>query len=89
MVSRFSFVQDFRDTFGVKRLCRVLGLSWSGFHAWKKRARARAERAARDAELTVRIAAIHEADPANGSPRITPPSCASRATTSTTSVSNA
>ncbi|WP_372339665.1 IS3 family transposase [Nocardiopsis sp. CC223A] len=71
VVSRFSFVQDFRDIFGVKRLCRVLGLSRSGFHAWEQRASARAERAARDAELTAQIAAIHEADPANGSPRIT------------------
>ena len=39
-------------------MCRVLGVSTSGYYAWRKRppsARARA-----DAELSARIAAIHQ-----------------------------
>ncbi|CAM4022797.1 Transposase [Nocardiopsis rhodophaea] len=71
MVSRFCFVQDHRNAFGVKRLCQVLGLSRSGFYGWRAGEAARAQRAASDAELTARITAVHEADPANGSPRIT------------------
>ncbi|MDA2807854.1 IS3 family transposase [Nocardiopsis suaedae] len=70
-VSRFCFVEDMRGAYGVKRLCEVLGLSRSGFYAWKAGAAARAARAAADAELTAAIRRIHAQDPANGAPRIT------------------
>jgi transposase InsO family protein len=71
-VSRFQFVADHRDTFGVKRLCRVLGLSRSGFYRWLAAAPARAAHAAAEAELAEKIRAIHaEFDGTYGSPRIT------------------
>jgi putative transposase len=54
---------------GVATMCRVLGVSTSGYYAW--RTRARSERARADAELSVRIQAIHERSCATyGAPRI-------------------
>jgi transposase InsO family protein len=71
-VSRFQFVDDLRDTFGVKRLCRVVEVSRSGYYRWRTTAGARAERALSDAELTGKIREIHtEWDGTYGSPRIT------------------
>jgi hypothetical protein len=32
--SRFQFVEDHRGAFGVKRLCRILAVSRSGFYRW-------------------------------------------------------
>ena len=50
-------------------MCRVLGVSTSGYYAW--RTRARPERARTDAELSLRIKAIHERSRATyGAPRI-------------------
>ncbi|MEV4841597.1 IS3 family transposase [Nonomuraea sp. NPDC049486] len=72
LVSRFQFVDDHRGVFGVKRLCRVLKVSRSGFYRWRKAAPARAERAAADAALAEEIRQIHgEFDGTYGSPRIT------------------
>ncbi|MFG6202709.1 IS3 family transposase [Nonomuraea sp. JJY05] len=72
LVSRFQFVDDHRDVFGVKRLCRVLKVSRSGFYRWTKAAPARAERAAADAALAEEIRQIHgEFDGTYGSPRVT------------------
>lgn len=71
-MSRFQFVEDHRDAFGVKRLCRVLKVSRSGFYRWIKAAPARAERAAADAALAEEIKQIHgEFDGTYGSPRVT------------------
>jgi transposase InsO family protein len=71
-VSRFEFVDDHRGAFGVKRLCRVLKVSRSGFYRWRKAAPARAERAAADAALAEEIGQIHGAfDGTYGSPRVT------------------
>jgi pyruvate/2-oxoglutarate dehydrogenase complex dihydrolipoamide dehydrogenase (E3) component len=62
----------------VATMCRVLGVSPSGYYAWRKRplsARARA-----DLELSARIAAIHRES--RGGPMARPacmPSCALRA----------
>ena len=54
---------------GVATMCRVLGVSTSGYYAW--RTRARSERARTDAELSLRIQAIHENSRATyGAPRI-------------------
>jgi putative transposase len=36
-VSRFRFVSEHRDAYGVKRLCGVLQVSRSGFYAWVDR----------------------------------------------------
>jgi transposase InsO family protein len=72
MVSRFQFVADHRHAFEVKRLCRVLQVSRSGFYRWIAAAPARAARKAADAELADRIRVIHaEWDRTYGSPRIT------------------
>jgi transposase InsO family protein len=71
-VSRFQFVADHAHAFGVKRLCRVLAVSRSGFYRWRAAAQARAARVAADAELARRIRAIHmEFDGTYGSPRVT------------------
>ncbi|WP_326693224.1 IS3 family transposase (plasmid) [Streptomyces sp. NBC_01795] len=69
--SRFQFVDDHRGAFGVKRLCRMLRLSRSGFYRWLAGADARAERVRADADLAERIAAIHvESDGTYGAPRV-------------------
>ncbi|WP_439678168.1 IS3 family transposase [Embleya sp. MST-111070] len=66
------FVSTHRAEFGVKRLCRVLGLSRSSFHAHEAAAPARRAHAAADAELTERIRVVHAASHETyGVPRIT------------------
>ena len=71
-MSRFQFVADHRDAFGVKRLCRVLAVSRSGFYRWLAAAATRAARAAADADLAAKIKKIHtEYDGTYGSPRVT------------------
>jgi transposase InsO family protein len=70
-VSRFQFVADHRDTFGVKRLCEVIMVNRSSFYAWDAAAPARAERRADDESLAERIKVVHQADKAYGAPRIT------------------
>jgi transposase InsO family protein len=71
-VSRFQFVADHHRAYGVKRLCRLLFISRSGYYRWRDAAGARAERERADRVLTMRIAAIHEeSDSTYGSPRIT------------------
>lgn len=70
-MSRFQFVADHRDAFGVKRLCLVLGIARSAFYRWLSAAPARAARAGAEAALLQRIRAVNEADPAYGSPRVT------------------
>lgn len=55
--------------FPVETMARVMGVSRSGFYAW--RCREPSARDIADEELTVRIAAIHEASKATyGAPRI-------------------
>lgn len=49
-----------RGAFGVKRLCRVLEVSRSGFYRWPKAAPARIGRARSDARLARRIREIHK-----------------------------
>ncbi|MGW3692208.1 IS3 family transposase [Streptomyces sp. NPDC005125] len=71
-MSRFQFVADHHDAFGVKRLCRILGLSRSGFYRHLAGSDARAGRARADAELAGRIMSIHtESDGTYGAPRVT------------------
>lgn len=72
MSSRFQFVDDHRGAFGVKRLCRMLRVSRSGFYRHLAGADARAARARADAELAERIVGIHqESDGTYGVPRVT------------------
>lgn len=70
-MSRFGFVEDHRGAFGVQRLCRVLGLSRSGYYRWRGSAPARAARVAADARLAGRIRGVHAASGGvYGSPRV-------------------
>lgn len=66
------FVDDYRDAYGVKRLCEVLGVNRSSYYKWLDGAEARGVRERADRELAARIRAVHaEADGAYGSPRVT------------------
>jgi transposase InsO family protein len=68
-VSRFRFVEDHRDVYGVKRLCRVLGVSRSGYYGWRSRGPSR--HAVRDGELTALIGRVHARSRGTyGAPRI-------------------
>jgi transposase InsO family protein len=68
-VSRFRFVADHHDAYGVKRLCRVLGVSRSGYYAW--RGRPPCPRRRRDAELAAVVAEVHERSRRTyGAPRV-------------------
>jgi len=68
-VSRFRFIAAEKASHAVAGLCRVLGVSTSGFYAWTQRpssARARA-----DGALTARIRAVHQASRGTyGAPRV-------------------
>jgi len=70
-VSRFQFVADHAATYEVKRLCELLEVQRSSYYAWLQAAPTRAERAAADADLAVRIRILHEADNTLGAPRVT------------------
>ena len=71
-MSRFRFISEQRADFGVKRLCRVLGVHRSGFYAWLAQADRRATRSVQDDRLVDQIRQIHR-DTAGtyGSPRVT------------------
>ena len=74
-VSRFRFVSEYAGDYGVKRLCRVLGVSRSGYYAW---AAARRPRAQARVELTTLITEIHRRSRTTyGAPGSTPSSGAS------------
>ncbi len=65
----FEFVAAEKANHAIATLCRVLGVSRSGFHAWVTRRPS--ARALEDARLTERISAIHrEHREVYGSPRI-------------------
>ena len=71
-MSRFQFVEDHHSAYGVKRLCRILAVSRSGFYRWRAAGPARAERERVDRELAARIARIHtDSEGTYGRPRIT------------------
>jgi putative transposase len=62
-----------KATHTVSRMVELLGVSRSGYYAWvRRRQAAPGPRAARQAELTAKIKAAHDAsDGVNGAPRIT------------------
>ena len=65
----FGFIAAKKAEHSVKTMCRVLGVSRSGFHAWQRRRPSR--RALEDERLTERIREIHaENRRVYGSPRI-------------------
>jgi putative transposase len=68
-VKCFRFIRAERANFPVSLLCRVLGVSRSGFHASERRPRC--ARALTDASLTERIRQIHERSRGTyGAPRV-------------------
>ena len=65
----FRFIAAERAEHSIKTMCRVLGVSRSGFHAWARRPRS--ARALEDERLTERIREIHKDNRrVYGSPRI-------------------
>ncbi|MGW5211120.1 IS3 family transposase [Streptomyces sp. NPDC004051] len=72
LVSRFQFVADHRDAFGVKRLCEVLDLNRSSYYKWLAGAAGRVARQREDRLLAEKIRRVHaESGGAYGSPRVT------------------
>jgi putative transposase len=68
-VSIFGFIAARKAENSIKTMCRVLGVSRSGFHAWQTRPPS--ARATADQVLTERILEIHQANrKVYGSPRI-------------------
>lgn len=66
---KFRFIEQMRVTFPVGRLCRVLGVSRSGFYAW--RGGLRPDREDATAAVVARIQAVHhESRGVYGSPRV-------------------
>ena len=53
----FRFIAAERAVHSIKTMCRVLGVSRSGYHAWARRAPS--ARALQDERLTERIREIH------------------------------
>jgi transposase InsO family protein len=72
VTSRFRFISAHRAVFGVKRLCRVLVVSRSGFYRWAASEPARQARAAAEDALAEQITVIHaDSGGTYGSPRVT------------------
>lgn len=66
---KFAFVAEQEVAFPVGPMCNVLGVSRSGYYAWKKRPPA--PRARADAQLAVEVVAAHKRSRATyGSPRV-------------------
>jgi hypothetical protein len=59
MTGRWDFISLHRADFGVQRICRVLGVSRSGYYRWTAGTAARAERRAADDALVAEIREIH------------------------------
>jgi transposase InsO family protein len=71
-VTRFQFVADHQERYGVKRLCQILKIARSSYYYWRSTATARAVRDAADVALAGQIRAVHTAhDSTYGAPRIT------------------
>jgi putative transposase len=66
---KFNFVQQHRSTWPVRTMCRVLGISSSGYYAWA--GRTESKRTAANRELLDAIRTIHIASSGTyGSPRV-------------------
>ena len=68
-MTRFRFVSDHATEYGVKRMCKVLKVSRSGYYDWKSRGESK--HAKRDAELVALIGEIHQRSRTTyGAPRV-------------------
>jgi putative transposase len=74
-VSRFRFIEAEKAHHPISLMCRMLGVSRSGFHAWQHRPPSQRELS--DAWLSERIRAIHSEDRGvYGAPRVDLPELA-------------
>lgn len=72
MTSRFRFISAHRATWSVKRLCRVLAVSRSGFYRWAASEPARQAHAVAEDALAEQISRVHtDSGGTYGSPRVT------------------
>lgn len=70
-MSRFRFVEDQRHAYGVKRLCRVLEVSRSGYYRWKATAPLRQQRQQLEDQWAERIRDVYDASSCSyGAPRV-------------------
>ena len=71
-MNRYRFIDTWKATFGVRRLCRVLDVPESSYFHWNSHGRCITQaRAAREAVLVERIRGFHAAsDESYGSPRV-------------------
>jgi transposase InsO family protein len=66
---KFAFIAAREVAFPVNTMCRILGVTRSGFYAWMKRPRPARERS--DVQLAVTVAAVHQRSRRTyGSPRV-------------------
>lgn len=66
---KYAFVETHREQFSIQRMCRLLGVSRSGYYAWRDRQPS--QRAQERAHLVTDITAIYQMSQATyGSPRI-------------------
>ena len=66
---KFAFIAAREVAFPISSMCRVLGVTKSGFYAWAKRPKP--ARAKRDAQLAAAVAAVHQRSRGTyGSPRV-------------------
>lgn len=71
-MNRCQFVEDHQRRYGVKRLCRILGISRSSFYYWRRTAPAVRSVRGTDPQLAAQIRVIHRAsDGTYGVPTIT------------------
>ncbi|MFJ9522900.1 IS3 family transposase [Kitasatospora sp. NPDC101801] len=71
-MSRFQYVRDHKDAYGVKRLCQVLEVNRSSYYKWEAGKQVRVRREEADRALAAEIRTAHaDSDGAYGSPRVT------------------
>ena len=67
---KYTFIEQQRDRFAVRRMCQVLGVSSSGYYSWRRREPSR--RAQTNQRLLLHIRAVFQASRETyGSRRIT------------------